>query len=568
MSRALRQLVFLATLALLLGTSVEARAGSGGTRYAFLVSCSKYLRSDFRELPYAENDVAAIRGALLATGFDPDYIVMVHDQAKERRYLPEKDKILTELDLLLDGMRPEDTLIVALSGHGLQFKGENISYFVPVDGRLGDTKTLIPLSGPKGLSERLHRCKAKKKLMIVNASRNDPTASLDFGGTKADLVDEDRKEVPEGIAVIYSCSAGQTSYVDPQRKMALFVDQFVRAWNDAHVNGTALDPAKLFAEVQRGTKKQAKQILSAMQTPRMAGDTTGWTAVTSVPPKVEVAKKPEVEKTPVKKVRPPATYTPSTGARQFAFLVACADYKVTELRKLPFTVRETQEFRDILLRSGFAENDIKFLHDGAPFRFMPSKANIEHELDLLLGRVGPNDSVLVLLNGHGLQYKGDRTGFFCPLDAQVARRDTLVSMETLFAQLKSCKAKRKLLLVNACRNDPRSEQSQATNQIPLVDYDEEVPEGIAALYACGKGQKSYFYAPDDPKSAGRKCSLFMHHLMQAWQGKYSTGPQVSVQEVFNQVIRRTAEDADVLFSERQNPQPKYELTGQWLIRVP
>ena len=58
-----------------------------------------------------------------------------------------------ELDLLLAAMKKNDTLVVALSGHGLQFKGDPVSYFVPVDGKVADKTTLIPLDGKDGLYE-------------------------------------------------------------------------------------------------------------------------------------------------------------------------------------------------------------------------------------------------------------------------------------------------------------------------------------------------------------------------------------------------------------------------------
>ncbi len=262
----------------------------------------------------------------------------------------------------------------------------------------------------------------------------------------------------------------------------------------------------------------------------------------------------------------PAAQSGGEAGRSFALLVACGDYDVNELRKLPFTVRETEEFRDVLLATGFAAGDVRFLRDGAPeFRFVPTRANIEKELGLLLGRAEAGDTVVVVLNGHGLQFKGDRTGYFCPLDAQVMRRDTLVAMDEVFAQLRACKAARKLLIVNACRNDPLGEQSQASRKVELVDAYEEVPEGIAALYACQAGQKSYFYDPKDKRSEGRKRSLFMHHLIEAWQGKYTEDGDVTVEEVFRHVTRKTLDEADELFARPQRPQVRREFKGEWVV---
>jgi hypothetical protein len=45
---------------------------------------------------------------------------------------------------------------------------------------------------------------------------------------------------------------------------------------------------------------------------------------------------------------------------------------------------------------------------------------------------------------------------------------------------------------------------------PSEDRDDQVPEGVAALYSCKSGQKSY-YDPADSKSKGRERSRFFHH---------------------------------------------------------
>ncbi len=255
-----------------------------------------------------------------------------------------------------------------------------------------------------------------------------------------------------------------------------------------------------------------------------------------------------------------------TAGRNYAFLVACSGYDVTELRKLPFTVREMAEFRDALLATGFDEGDIKFLRDGAPEpRFLPEKARIEKELNLLLKRVKPGDTLVVALNGHGLQFKGEKSGYFCPLDAVVTKRETLLPMDGLFAQLERCPATRKLLIVNACRNDPLSGQSQASNKVELVDRYEEVPAGIAAIYACGPGERSYYYDPEDERSKGRRRSLFMHHLIEAWRGRYAGGKAVTLEELFAAVEARTIRDADNLFGQVQQPQVKRRYDGKWVI---
>jgi hypothetical protein len=267
----------------------------------------------------------------------------------------------------------------------------------------------------------------------------------------------------------------------------------------------------------------------------------------------------------------PAVFAQTRG-ENFAFLVACSNYDLNELRKLPYSGAEIGEFRSALLKTGFPTENIKFLHDRKleDPRFLPEKKKILKELNLLLRRVTEHDTLLVALDGHGLQFKGERSAYFCPLDAQVSDKSTLIPLDGpggLYEMLAGCKAQRKLLIVNACRNDPLSDHSQASTKLELADdYSETVPEGIAALYSCQKGQRSYYYDVEDKRTKGRERSLFYHHLIEAWQGKYAQqGAKVTIEHVFAQVVRKTSQDADVLFGRAQVPQVKRAYEGDWVI---
>jgi formylglycine-generating enzyme required for sulfatase activity len=248
---------------------VLARADPGkGTQYAFLVGCSGYKKTDLKPLPYTVNDVEGFREALLATGFKDENITLLHDRCSSR-YQPEKAKILKELALLLDGLRPEDTLVVALSGHGVHFKGDKSGFFCPVDAELDNKATLIPMEGEGGLFDILKACKAKKKLLFVNACRNDPASDLAQAAKKVDLDDEDTDELPEGIAALYSCKAGQKSYYDPERKRGIFFDHLIRAWKGEYHEGDGpLELGEVFDAVRDKTKAEVNRTLEKAQVPQ------------------------------------------------------------------------------------------------------------------------------------------------------------------------------------------------------------------------------------------------------------------------------------------------------------
>ena len=253
---------------LLLPVAVIAQEAKG-TQYAFLVGCAGYAEKQLRPLPYTVNDVEQFRQALLETGFEADHVKSLHDK-QERRLLPEKKKILTEFDILLDGLKPEDTVVVALSGHGVHFKKDATGYFCPLDADLKDKTTLIPFEGKDGLFDRLKACKAKRKLMIVNACRNDPTSDRAQAAEKIDLDDAAPEAVPEGIAAIYSCKPGQKSYYDPKKQAGIFFDHVTKAWRGEYAKGqdhTTIED--FFREVGLRTKADVDKVYGEAQVPEV-----------------------------------------------------------------------------------------------------------------------------------------------------------------------------------------------------------------------------------------------------------------------------------------------------------
>ena len=109
-------------LALLLGLGIHVqRTASGppsrGRSYAFLVACDKYDPKQLNPLKYTRNDIIGFQNILLESGFKADDIIVLHED-QPRDLLPDYRTIWTQLKRLLARVGENDTLIVALSGHG------------------------------------------------------------------------------------------------------------------------------------------------------------------------------------------------------------------------------------------------------------------------------------------------------------------------------------------------------------------------------------------------------------------------------------------------------------------
>ena len=143
----------------------------------------------------------------------------------------------------------------------------------------------------------------------------------------------------------------------------------------------------------------------------------------------------------------------ATTGTQYAVLISVSKYSLQDQwRTLDTAIEETEEFRQALTKTGFEPENIVFLHDRQTTeKLRPTAVNILSKLHLILDEMKEGDTLLVALNGHGVQFYGDKTGYFAPLNADWRDKKTLVPLEGkegLYGLLEKSKASRRLLIVN------------------------------------------------------------------------------------------------------------------------
>lgn len=254
----------------------------------------------------------------------------------------------------------------------------------------------------------------------------------------------------------------------------------------------------------------------------------------------------------------------------YAFLASVQQYDEKEFRSLKFSRADMEEFRKTLLASGFAAKNIVWMHDDVARigdrRFLPESAKIRRQLELLLETLEPGDTLVVAFAGHGVQFKGEKQSWFCPADAVVSDRSTLISLSDIYKSLEGCRATRKLLLVDACRNDPLTSitRARATVDIESVTrpQTESIPEGIAALFSCSEGQFSL-----EPPELGH--GLFFHQVIQGWKGPADTDKdgRITFEELAAFVKKETKDYARLKFQSAQVPALKGDVSGEWVLRT-
>jgi TPR repeat protein len=234
-----------------------------------------------------------------------------------------------------------------------------------------------------------------------------------------------------------------------------------------------------------------------------------------------------------------------------ALLVGVRDYDSAKLSPLRFTENDVEELARVLdnPETGFSQVRLLTSTRGKTrVEDTPTAKNIRAAVKSLLGKRKRDDMVLLALAGHGLSFKDAKTGkdesFFCPSDAQVNDRSSMIGFSDLFGQFEGSDAGVKLLLVDACRNDPKLGRSLDADTI-------RPPRGTAALFSCSTGERAF-----ESARLGKGHGVFFHFLLEGLKGKAENEEKVVTWE-------RLAEHVTT-----QVPRAIPELIGQGARQTP
>ena len=206
---------FLALLgAPILGTTVA----TCQDKYAVVVGVETYDTSTFENLQFADEDAGELGGALEAIGFNT---TVMTSRANSSKLIPSTPKkILSVMDTVASNCANGDTLILSLSGHGVQFSDEPLlpsgireTYFCPQDADLTDKSSLVKISQ---IVQLMNDAPASRKLLLIDSCRE---TVLSQNGRKKSAkrielgsIYENRRSVPGGMSVLFSCSSNQFSW--------------------------------------------------------------------------------------------------------------------------------------------------------------------------------------------------------------------------------------------------------------------------------------------------------------------------------------------------------------------
>jgi hypothetical protein len=237
-------------------------------RRALLISVNDYLAAG--PIAYGKPATPEFRGSSTAAfaealqkqlDFPRVQIAELSDKAATPM-TPQKAVIENTLEEFLSTSRRQDHILVFFAGHAVQIDKE--AYLVPFEGKLGDPKSLIALGW---LYEKLRKCEARQKVLILDICRFDPAR----GGPRpmGDALEARLKAPPAGIQVMASCSAKEQSWESGEG--SLFLESLCKTCRDLPTPPQyAIPVKKLFGRVKLELQERT-QDLNPKQTPLLAG---------------------------------------------------------------------------------------------------------------------------------------------------------------------------------------------------------------------------------------------------------------------------------------------------------
>ena len=245
--------------------------------------------------------------------------------------------------------------------------------------------------------------------------------------------------------------------------------------------------------------------------------------------------------------------------KRYALLVGVMNYEHDHLKPLRNTENDVLQFGALLKEAGYEVVVLCESEGRKNAARTPLRENIEREAAAVLAKMKRLDTLVIGLAGHGVQFEKDEEGkpltdaYFCPADAKpfVNQRQTLISISKLYEDMDQHFGV-KVLLVDACRNDPKIPMSGVN-----ADNAPRPPRGVAALFSCSAGEKAWEHPT-------LKHGVFFHHVLEGMRGKARNAKgQVDVLSLAAYVNGQVSEEVPTLIGDgaKQSPNIKADLSG-------
>ncbi|MDA7980627.1 MAG: caspase family protein [Pirellulales bacterium] len=279
-------LVLLASMILVVSSAEDATAQR---RYAVIVGINEYEDpSSFGNLETCVADSIAMYDTLTKNcGYDADNVLLINDWGgtekpenlsledfrKLQQRLPTSTNLRQRIPRWLALAKPEDTVMVFFSGHGILFEGDGV--LATSDCRLADAdRSGLPTAE---LQEMLQVCAAERKVLVLDCCHAGAAADKSGGQNTSSEELATIFQRAKGLVTLASCGQNEKSQQDPKKGLSLFTYFLTLGLKgEADVNNSGepgfgvVDHVELHSYVSYQVQKTMAQVYSNVeQTPKL-----------------------------------------------------------------------------------------------------------------------------------------------------------------------------------------------------------------------------------------------------------------------------------------------------------
>jgi hypothetical protein len=239
-----------------------------------------------------------------------------------------------------------------------------------------------------------------------------------------------------------------------------------------------------------------------------------------------------------------------------ALLIGVGSYQYVPHLNVPVTAADARAMAEVLHNPslcGYPPEHVTLLHDASATR-----DSILTALDQLAGRVQPDDTVLLFYCGHG-DYGDDGTYYLTTNDTRVTNNKVSsrsgVSQQELLGKLKAVRAKRAVLIFNACHSgevSPTLSTDDALAGSPLPNTTS------AALLATGEGRIIITACREEQYShiGDGELTIFTQAVVDGLHGKgvLSQRGYISAFDLYTTVYETVSDMVRTRYQRQQDPE--------------
>ena len=181
--------------------------------------------------------------------------------------------------------------------------------------------------------------------------------------------------------------------------------------------------------------------------------------------------------------------------------------------------------KSVLEQIGYPDNHITVLVDNnqSNINALPTIGNVERAIKRLAQVAEADDKILFFFSGHGVTHNG--TSFLVPTDGDLTKGVSLTWVKDQFA---ACKAKEKVMILDACH-------SGAAKGVSGITPDLKTAANLVMLLSCEKEQVSW------PDKQGRH-SVFTSAILEGLSGKAANADRKVTHKTLAAYVRKSVKD--------------------------